>query len=215
MIKFLRNVFLVLAVILLVTSLFPTGAFATQIQSPKLNLSHVACLGDGTLEIHFVLLNVSEGIVPGSLVYDYGTIAVGKNTGNVWHYSDYVASGYYDITSASVFVGSVEVTLHNPSEYAGEYQCPTSTPTETVTPTQVTPTEVTPTEITPTEVTPTEVTKTVTPTDITKDPTEEIINVLPLTGANTGGSSHGMFYSGLIFLGLSFIMTGLDKKLKN
>ena len=210
MIKFLRNVFLVLAVILFVTSLFPTGAFATQIQSPKLNLSHVACLGDGTLEIHFVLLNVPDGITPSSLIYNYGTITAGKNTGNVWHYSDYVASGYYNITSASVFVNGIEVTLHNPSEYAGDYQCPTSTPTETVTPTQVTPTEVTPTEITPTEVT-----KTVTPTDITKDPTEEIINVLPLTGANTGGSSHGMFYSGLIFLGLSFIMTGLDKKLKN
>ena len=225
MVKFLRNTFLVLAVVLLASSMLPSGALATvQPEVPKLNLSHVSCLDDGTLEIHFVLLNVPDGVTPSSLIYNYGTIPVGKNTGNVWHYSDYVVSGYYDITSASVFVGDVKVTLHNPSEYAGDYQCttPTEEPTETITPTDP-PTEEPTETVTPTDppteeptetVTPTEVTEV--PTNVTKIPTDATLaSLLPTTGANNSGNSKTLLMLGFASLGAGFILAGADKKIKN
>jgi len=209
MLKVLKNIFLVLAVVLFAASLFPNGVLATVEKEPKLNLSHVSCLDDGTLEIHFVLLNVPDGVIPSSLTYSYGTIETGKNTGNVWHYSDYMVSGYYDVTFASVFVNGIEITLHNPSEYAGDYQCttPTEEPTETVTPTDP-PTEE-PTETVtppPTE----EPTETQIPTE-----TETPVEILPLTGAdNSSGNSRLMLAGGLMFLGLGLITAGLEKKLK-
>lgn len=101
----------------------------------QLNLSHVACV-NGQVEIHFVLLNVPDGVVPGTLTYTYGTIPPTSHTGNVWSYLDYKPSGYYDISSASVDVNGTTVTLHNPDAYAGTYDCaPTSTPTSTFVPT--------------------------------------------------------------------------------
>ncbi len=135
----------------------------------KLNLSHIKCV-DGKVEIHFVLLNVPDGVTPGTLSYTYGTINPGANTGNVWHYTDHLASGYYNVTSASVVVDGKTINLHNPGEYADTYQCgittqPTNTPTFTPTATGTvtsTPTD-TPTA-TPTE-TPTE-TPTATPTEV-------------------------------------------------
>ncbi len=101
----------------------------------QLNLSHIACV-NGQVEIHFVLLNVPDGVVPGTLTYTYGSIPPSSNTGNVWHYLDYKPSGYFDISSASVDVNGTTVTLHNPDAYAGTYDCaPTSTPTSTFVPT--------------------------------------------------------------------------------
>jgi hypothetical protein len=88
----------------------------------KLNLSHIKCV-EGSVEIHFVLLNVPDGITPGTLTYTYGTISPSKDTGNVWHYTDYKPDGSYNITSASVDVGGTTVNLHNPGEYAGDYWC--------------------------------------------------------------------------------------------
>jgi hypothetical protein len=92
-------------------------------QEPQLNLSHIECVDDGTVEIHFVLLFVPEGVIPGTLTYTYGTIEPGANTGNVWHYTDHQPPGFYDVTSASVEVDGVTVFLHNPGEYAGTYNC--------------------------------------------------------------------------------------------
>ena len=88
----------------------------------KLNLSHIACV-EGQVEIHFVLLNVPDGITPGTLTYSYGTISPGNHTGNVWHYTDYKSDGYYNITSAAVDVGGKSVGLHNPGDYSGNYFC--------------------------------------------------------------------------------------------
>jgi hypothetical protein len=88
----------------------------------KLNLSHIACV-DGKVEIHFVLLNVPDGITPGTLTYTYGTISPSRDTGNVWHYSDYKPDGYFNVTTASVDVGGITVNLHNPGEDAGNYLC--------------------------------------------------------------------------------------------
>jgi len=95
----------------------------------KLNLSHIYCYEgdsedlDGMVEIHFVLLNVPDGITPGILIYTYGTIVPGMHTGNIWHYFDYKPSGTYDVQSASVVVGGVTVYLHNPGSYADTYSC--------------------------------------------------------------------------------------------
>ncbi len=111
-------------------------------QELKLNLSHIVCLNNGSVEIHFVLLNVPDGVTPGTLSYTYGSIAPGAHTGNVWHYTDNKPSGYYNVTSASVSVGGSTVNLHNPGAYEGMYSCGatptlstnlTSTPTATPT----------------------------------------------------------------------------------
>jgi hypothetical protein len=88
----------------------------------QLNLSHIECV-DGQVEVHFVLLNVPDGITPGTLTYTYGAISPGAHTGNVWHYTDHLGDGIYNITSASVVVDGVTVNLHNPGAYAGSYQC--------------------------------------------------------------------------------------------
>ncbi len=110
----------------------------------RLNLSHIECIPNedgGRVEVHFVLLNVPSGITPGDLTYTLSdgrsfTVERGKRTGNVWHYFHYQPDGYYDVVSATVEVNGVLVTLHNPSEYAGNYLCsPTKTPTVTRTPT--------------------------------------------------------------------------------
>ena len=99
-----------------------TGSGRTQ--APKLNLSHIECV-DGAVEVHFVLLFVPAGVTPGTLTYTYGAIQPGKHTGNVWHFTaSGLADGYYDVTSASVTLSNgAVVTLHNPGEYAGEYDC--------------------------------------------------------------------------------------------
>ena len=88
----------------------------------QLNISHIACV-DGQVEIHFILSDVPDGITPGDVNYTYGSIAPGKHVGNVWHYYDTKPDGYYDITSATVDVGGRTVNLHNPSAYAGSYNC--------------------------------------------------------------------------------------------
>ena len=101
----------------------------------QLNLSHIECVGT-YVEIHFVLLNTSEGDTISDLTYTYGTISPGPRSGNVVHFTDQVAPGFYNITNASVWVNSTLVTLHNPGDYSGEYGCqqqPSSTPTNTAT----------------------------------------------------------------------------------
>lgn len=160
----------------------------TPVPHYKLNISDIGCVDEGVggnyVKVHFVLLGVPDGVTPGSLTYTYGTISVGKHSGNVWHYTDYLPDGYYDITSASVDVNGVTVTLHNTHAYKGEYDCspntPTPTNTDTATPTDtLTPTfTATATDTaTPTETnTPTETpTGTLQPTDtptITQTPTD-------------------------------------------
>lgn len=100
----------------------------------QLNLSHVYCYTgtdetlQGMVEVHFVLLNVPDGVTPGDLTYTYGTISPGAHTGNVWHFTDYLPSGTYDIQDATVEVDGETVNLHNPGVYAGTYNCAPSAP---------------------------------------------------------------------------------------
>ena len=170
---------LLIALVLLVT--------LSQVEQPvnanqdyQLNLSHIECKGT-YVEIHFVLLNTIEGDSISSLTYDYGTIPPGPRTGNVVHFTDNVPPGYYNITSATVWVNSTLVSLHNPGAYAGNYGCqqqPTNTPiipTNTPTNTQVPPTETPVNTPTNTQVPPTE-TPVNTPTNTLIPPTETPVN---------------------------------------
>ena len=192
----MKTVSAILIAIVLIVTLSQAELPVMASQDYQLNLSHIECVGT-YVEIHFVLLNTSEGDSISDLTYTYGSIAPGKRSGNVVHFTDQVAPGYYNITSASVWVNDTLVELHNPGDYTGEYGCqqqpsptptdptvtftPTFTPTETPTATPTicvfsenvpcspteTPTE-TPTDPTPTEPTPTEPTPTdPTPTDPT------------------------------------------------
>lgn len=98
----------------------------------QLNLSHIECSEEGSngnyVEVHFVLLNVPDGTTPGDFVtftdgVNSWQAPRGAHTGNVWHYTAYLPDGYYDITGASVGVNSYTVTLHNPHEDKGTYNC--------------------------------------------------------------------------------------------
>ena len=78
--------------------------------------------------MHFVLLNVPDGVTPGTLSGTYnagsfGPVSPTKNTGNVWHYDVILPPGEINILSATVQVGSQTIQLHNPGDYAGEYNC--------------------------------------------------------------------------------------------
>ncbi len=170
---------LLIALVLLVT--------LSQVEQPvnanqdyQLNLSHIECKGT-YVEIHFVLLNTIEGDSISSLTYDYGTIPPGPRSGNVVHFTDNVPPGYYNITSATVWVNSTLVSLHNPGAYAGNYGCqqqPTNTPiipTNTPTNTQVPPTETPVNTPTNTLIPPTE-TPVNTPTNTLIPPTETPVN---------------------------------------
>ena len=169
----MRTISTILIAVLLLFTLSQVDQPVQAVQEYQLNLSHIECLGT-YVEIHFVLLNTVEGDSISDLTYTYGTIPPGPRNGNVVHFTDNVAPGYYNITSASVWVNSTLVTLHNPGDYAGEYGCqqqPTPTSTATFTPT-FTPTN-TPTNtptFTPTN-TPTN-TPTFTPTATTVTPTD-------------------------------------------
>ena len=147
----------------------------------QLNLSHIACV-EGKVEIHFVLLNVPDGVTPGSVSYTYGSISPTKNTGNVWHYFDYKPDGYYNVTGASVDVDGTTVSLHNPGTDSGTYNCGTGeqpTPTKTLTKTPTNTPSNTPTN-TPTSTS----TNTVTPVNT---PESEKVTICHAAGQN--GSS--------------------------
>lgn len=164
------------------TPTFTPTATATQ-PDYRLNISHIKCVNN-QVEVHFVLLNVPDGVTPGTLTYTYGTIAPEKQSGNVWHYTTYLPDGYYNITSATVVVGGATVSVSNPGVYAGDYKCaPTSTPTSTPTKTATSTATFTPTH-TPT-FTPTK-TATLTPTNTaTYTPT----NTATFTPTNTATST--------------------------
>jgi len=171
----MKNIFTILMAVLLFFTFSQVGQSVQAKQEYQLNLSHIECMGT-YVEIHFVLLNTNEGDIISDLTYTYGTIPPGARRGNVVHFTDNVPFGYYNVTSASVWVKSTLVTLHNPGAYSGYYGCqqqPTNTPTNppTNTPTIVptnTPTTV-PTN-TPTNA-PTN-TPTNTPTAVTVTPTD-------------------------------------------
>jgi hypothetical protein len=102
-------------------------------KSPKLNLSHIACTDDGDVLAHFVLLFAGNG-EPSDLTGtynggDFGPAAPTKNSGNVWHYNVIFPSGELEILSAYAVTSlGAAATLHNPSEYSGDYQCGPETP---------------------------------------------------------------------------------------
>jgi hypothetical protein len=93
----------------------------------QLNLSHIECVAEGA-EAHFVLLNVPDGVTPGDYVEFTDGASIwqaprGAHTGNVWHYTAILPDGYYNIVAATVDVDGYTVILHNPGDYAGDYNC--------------------------------------------------------------------------------------------
>jgi hypothetical protein len=91
----------------------------------QLNLSHIECTPEGTVNAHFVLLFFGAGD-PGAIsgtysdgdsVQAFPVTLPTKTTGNVWHYNVALPAGYVDILTAS----AGGATLHNPGEYAGNY----------------------------------------------------------------------------------------------
>jgi hypothetical protein len=101
--------------------------------TPMLNLSHIECT-DAGVSAHFVLLFAGSA-TPADLWVVNNGVTIGptaptKGTGNVWHYNVLLNSSDVDITAA--WVGSV--TLHNPSEYSGEYNCAPPPPACWITP---------------------------------------------------------------------------------
>jgi hypothetical protein len=91
----------------------------------QLNLSHIECTPEGTVNAHFVLLffgaqnpgSISGTYFDGTSVQAFPTTIPTKTTGNVWHYNVTLPAGYVDILTAS----AGGATLHNPGEYAGNY----------------------------------------------------------------------------------------------
>ena len=146
----MKNIFTILMAVLLLFTFSQVGQSVQAKQEEyQLNLSHIKCMGT-YVEIHFVLLNTNEDDIISDLTYTYGTIPPGARTGNVVHFTDNVPFGYYNITSASVWVNGTEVTLHNPGAYSGYYGCqqqPTNTPTNPPTNTPTTAPTNTPTTV--------------------------------------------------------------------
>jgi hypothetical protein len=90
--------------------------------SPQLNLSHIECLEDGTVNAHFVLLHYTggnPGPITGASNQGPFSAPAGKNTGNVWHYNVSLSAGAIEILSAT----AAGTSLHNPGEYSGNYFC--------------------------------------------------------------------------------------------
>ena len=116
----MKNISTILLAVLLLFTLSQEQQSVLASEDYQLNLSHIECLGTH-VEIHFVLLNTVDGDVISDLTYTYGTIPPGPRSGNVVHFTDNVPPGYYNITSASVWVNSTLVTLHNPGNHAGNY----------------------------------------------------------------------------------------------
>jgi hypothetical protein len=91
----------------------------------QLNLSHIECTPEGTVNAHFVLLffgtsypgPISGTYFDGTSVNPFPDTIPTKSTGNVWHYNVTLPAGYVDILTAS----AGGATLHNPGEYAGTY----------------------------------------------------------------------------------------------
>jgi hypothetical protein len=92
-------------------------------KAAQLNLSHLECQDDGTVQAHFVLLfagNEQPGQLTGTWSGGtFGPVDSYKHTGNVWHYEVFLPAGDIDILSASVD----GVSLHNPGDYGGNYVC--------------------------------------------------------------------------------------------
>jgi hypothetical protein len=109
----------------------PTNT-ATRTPPPyQLNLSHIECVNFQT-EVHFVLLNVEDGVTPGTLVYTYTddagqtasrSVSPQRDTATCDHYDYPFANGFINVTGGIVEVDGFPIVLHNPGEYAQIYNC--------------------------------------------------------------------------------------------
>lgn len=106
------------------------GGPARSAKPLQLNLSHIECIDEDTVEVHFVLLFVPDGVTPPATLdftYDGGNGTANRRdpkTGNVWHYSALLPSPVtIENLNASIMVNGETVPLHNPGAYSGTYDC--------------------------------------------------------------------------------------------
>jgi len=189
-VKILRNMFYIFAIVLFLSSMFTGVAFATKPE--KVTICHAAGQ-EGTDK--FLELTIGWEAVYGNAghFYENGTPRAG-------HEDDYLGACLGDPTE----VPTETVTLPPTDE-------PTVTPTlevteppaDTVTPTlEVTEPPVDTVTGTPTVTLETEVNEVV-----------ELIPLIPLTGADNSGNSKTLFNFGLGSLGMALALTGVEKKL--
>jgi hypothetical protein len=155
-----RVLYFASAIFLIVGLILTVAVKPAQACAYTLNLSHIQCTAN-KIEVHFVLLDVPDGITPGNVTFKVNvnsttifnpSIAPSSHTGNVWHYYWYGnINGKYNVTEASVLVNGETVTLHNPGDYQDvDQNCVTTiTPTNTEVPTH-TPTRTSVPTLTPT-----------------------------------------------------------------
>ena len=128
--------FISLTMSLLMSLLLPSQALTQSTltsASPRLNISHVSCVGcvgdEGlNVEVHFVLVNgpasaTNYGSVSYSIRFPDGTVAFrsapfDKHTGGAIHYTDHLSgdNGPYTLLSASVTLDGNTYNLANPGE---------------------------------------------------------------------------------------------------
>ncbi len=122
-------------------------ATATELE-PRLNLSHIECVGNGTAEVHFVLVHAPEASDYGAVGYeivtpDGQTIAAVapfiKKTGDTVHYANTISggNGIYTVTGGWVMVHHDVYDVANPGEQIEITSCdmqPTPTPSPSPSP---------------------------------------------------------------------------------
>ncbi|MFC1649620.1 PKD domain-containing protein [Patescibacteria group bacterium] len=120
----------------------PTPTATPTPDERKLNLSHIKCTRDYKIEVHFVVIGVSDSTSDhGEVEYKInGFTKVApfvKKVGNVAHYTDTFAgsTGTYSVTEANVTIDGVIIYLSNPEDIHVVCERPTPTPTVTNTPT--------------------------------------------------------------------------------
>jgi len=190
MIKVLRNMFYIFAIVLFLSSMFTGVAFATKPE--KVTICHAAGQ-EGTDK--FLELTIGWEAVYGNAghFYENGTPRAG-------HEDDYLGACLGDPTE----VPTETVTLPPTDE-------PTVTPTLEVT--EPPADTVTPTlEVTEPPVDTVTGTPTVTP-ETKVNEMVELIPLIPLTGADNSGNSKTLFNFGLGSLGMALALTGVEKKL--
>ncbi len=147
-------------------------------QSPRLELSHIACVNN-KVEVHFVVNNLGNYESAGNLTFKLKinngteqviTISSSSHNNGTYQYNWYgTVNGYYNVTEAQVYTSYHGwIDLKNPGAYNYQNnQCVASTPTKTSVPPTATKTSVPPTP-TKTNVPPT---ATFTPTNTSVPPT--------------------------------------------
>jgi len=189
-VKILRNMFYIFAIVLFLSSMFTGVAFATKPE--KVTICHAAGQ-EGTDK--FLELTIGWEAVYGNAghFYENGTPRAG-------HEDDYLGACLGDPTelpTETVTLPPTDEPTVTPTLEVTEPPVDTATPTLEVTEPPVDTVTGTPTVTLETEV----------------NEVVELIPLIPLTGADNSGNSKTLFNFGLGSLGMALALTGVEKKL--